>query len=462
MIELLYGLLGVLAGGAIAWFWASARSRAATASELSVAHARASTAEAIAAQITTQAEKADAAMNALRQELDVARGAKVEADTRLAEATRNLDEQKRLLEEARIRLTDAFKALSGEALKSNNQAFLELAAKAFEAILAEAKGDLGKRQEAIDGLVKPLAETLKRYEEQAKLLEASRQKAYGSLEEQLKSLTATQQQLQKETGNLVTALRAPQVRGKWGEVTLRRVVELAGMSDHCDYEEQVSADTETGRVRPDMIVHLPADRDIVVDAKVSLAAYLDALSAESEEQRKDCLDRHAQQLRKHMNQLAAKSYWEQFARAPEMVVMFIPGESFFAAAVDCDKSLIEDGMARRVVLATPTTLLALLRAVNYGWRQEQIARNAQEISDLGKQLYERLRTVAEHFANVGRSLQKANEAYNKSVASMESRVFAAARRFKDLGAAPGQEIDLVEPVDATPRTLETPDTPGEA
>ncbi len=457
MTEVLYVLAGVVAGGGVAWVLASARARAVFASQLSEAQSQAIRAEAVTAEVRAQAQKADAELNTLRQELDAVRRARVEAETRLVEATRSFDEQKKLLEEARNKLTDAFRALSGDALKSNNQAFLELAKKSLEAILADAKGNLGKHQEAIKGLVNPLEEALKRYEQQVKALEESRQKAYGSLETQLQLLTSTQQQLQKETGNLVTALRTPQVRGRWGEVTLRRVVELAGMSDHCDYEEQVSVESDGGRMRPDMVVHLPADRDIVVDAKVSLAAYLEALSAESEEQRTACLQRHAQQLRTHMNQLAGKAYWEQFDRAPEMVVMFIPGESFFAAAVDCDKSLIEDGMSRRVVLATPTTLLALLRAVAYGWRQEQIAQNAQEISDLGRQLYERLRTLVEHFANVGKSLQKANEAYNRAVGSMETRVFAAARRFKDLGAASGPEIEVIEPIDATPRELRLPE-----
>ncbi|MGB9625828.1 MAG: DNA recombination protein RmuC [Phycisphaerae bacterium] len=457
MIEVLCVLAGVVAGGGVAWVLASARARARLASQLSETQSQAIRAEAVTAEVRAQAQKAESDLHALRQELDAARRARVEAETRLTEARRNFEEQKKLLDEARDRLADAFKALSGDALKSNNQAFLELARKSLEAILADAKGNLGRHQEAIKGLVSPLEEALKRYEQQVKALEESRQKAYGSLETQLQSLTSTQQELQKATGNLVTALRTPQVRGRWGEVTLRRVVELAGMSDHCDYQEQVSVETNDGRLRPDMVVHLPAGRDIVVDAKVSLAAYLEALSAESEERRAACLQRHAQQLRTHMNQLAGKAYWEQFGRAPEMVVMFIPGESFFAAAVDCDKSLIEDGMSRRVVLATPTTLLALLRAVAYGWRQEQIAQNAQEISDLGRQLYERLRTLVEHFANVGKSLQKANEAYNKAVGSMETRVFSAARRFKDLGATSGPEIEVIEPIDATPRELRLPE-----
>jgi len=456
MIDVLCFVVGLVIGGTAAWFWASSRARVSAASDLMEAQARASSAEAVAEQLRIQTERAQAELESLRKSIDAERIARTEAETRLAEAARNFEEQKRLLDDAKAKLADAFKALSGEALKSNNQAFLELARKALEAVVAEARGDISKRQEAIDGLIKPLSESLKRYEEQIRQLENSRQKAYGSLEEQLKSLAGTQQQLQKETGNLVNALRAPQVRGRWGEMQLRRVVELAGMSEHCDYEEQRSVDTEHGRLRPDMIVHLPANRDIVVDAKVALDAYLQAVSAETQEQRAEFLRRHAQQLRKHMDELAAKSYWEQFKQAPEMVVMFIPGESFFAAAVDRDHTLIEDGMRKRVVLATPTTLLALLRAVAYGWRQEQIAENAREISDVGRQLYERLRTLAEHFEEMGKALRKTNDAYNRTIASMESRVFSAARRFKELGAATGEEIPVVGPVDIQPRLLDAP------
>jgi DNA recombination protein RmuC len=229
------------------------------------------------------------------------------------------------------------------------------------------------------------------------------------------------------------------------------------MSDHCDFTEQVTVASEMGRLRPDMIVHLPGEREIVVDAKVALDAFLDAVASTSEKERNDALGRHAAQIRAHMTALAGKGYWEQFPKAPEFVVMFIPGESFFAAAVDADRQLIEDALEKRVVLATPATLIALIRAVAYGWRQEQVARNAQEISDLGKQLYDRMRILAEYLTDIGKGLEKANTAYNSAVGSIEARVLPAARRFKDLGAAPGAEIPLIQPIEITPRALTVPD-----
>jgi DNA recombination protein RmuC len=301
-------------------------------------------------------------------------------------------------------------------------------------------------------------ESLNRYEGHVKSLEESRQKAYGSLEEQIKSLNETQRALRDKTDGLVTALRRPEVRGRWGEISLKRVAELAGMVEHCDFEEQVSMGSESGMLRPDMLVHLPAEREVVVDAKVSLDAYLDALSAEDEAGRTDHMSRHARQMRTHMRQLSQKSYWEQLPRAPEFVVMFIPGESFLAAALEHDRTLLEDGMAKRVVLATPTTLIALLHAVAYGWRQEQLTRNAQEISELGKQLYERLVTFSDHFESVRKGLERANEAFNRAVGSMEARVFPAARRLRELGVAAGSEVAAVEPVETTPRVLSLPDT----
>jgi len=463
MFEALLALGGLIVGGLVAWVWAAARARAQCATQLTDAERRAGAAEGSAEVLRRQVDDSETRRQELQAALDEERQARTSADAQLAAAVENLRQQRQLLEDASRALTDTFKALSADALKGNNEAFLALARKSLEPVLTDARGDLARRQDAIDGLVRPLREALKQYEEHVRALEESRQKAYGSIEEQIKTLTDSQQRLQRETGNLVTALRNPQVRGRWGEISLKRVVELAGMSEHCDFDEQVSVSSEGGRLRPDMVVQLPAGREIVVDAKVALDAYLDALSAESEDERKRCLERHARQTRAHMMALAKKSYWEQFPRAPEMVVMFIPGESFFGAALDCDRTLIEDGMGKGVVLATPTTLIALLQAVAYGWRQEQITRNARQICELGGRIYDRLRTLSGHLDDIRKGLERANQAYNQAVGSMERRVFPAARRFRELGAASGEEIAHLDVVETAPRPLSEPldaeDTP---
>jgi len=381
---------------------------------------------------------------------------RVKAETQLAEAQASLEEQRKLLQESKAELTDTFNALSAAALNSNNEAFLALAKSTFDGLQAQAKGELLTREKAIEGIVAPLNDALSRYEVQIRNIEDVRLTAYVSLEEQLKSLATGNAQLQKETGSLVSALRAPQVRGRWGEMTLRRAAELAGMSAHCDFREQESFESETGRIRPDMMVNLPGDRRIAVDAKAPLQAFLDATSAATEEERTALLSRHAQIVRDHMNQLAARNYWEQFDHAPEFVVLFLPGESFFAAALEQDRTLIEDGMEKQVILATPTTLIALLRAVAFGWRQESIEQNAKEISDLGKQLYDRIRTFVEHLSELGNALDRSVEAYNKAIGSLELRVLPSARRFKELEAATGEDIPQVETVDDAPRSMALP------
>ncbi|HNR31967.1 MAG TPA: DNA recombination protein RmuC [Candidatus Hydrogenedentes bacterium] len=455
---------GLVVGGVLAWAVATDRARRAAAGGMAEAERRAGLAEGRAAAIEgTAAELRDRCQRAgeetekLRATLAAEHGARVRAETQLKELEQRLLEERKLLDDARTKLSETFKALAGDTLHANASAFLERAKETFDKVLAEARGDLGKRQEAIQGLVAPLTDSLKRFEEHVSGIEKARQDSYVGLTEQLKTLASGQHQLQQETANLVTALRRPQVRGRWGELTLQRVVELAGMTERCDFAQQVSVNTEGGRQRPDMVVYLPQDRQIVVDAKVPLEAYLDAIDADSEEARRQAMARHARHVRDHMNALADKRYWAQCEQTPDFVVMFIPGESFFGAAVDADPKIVEDGLELKVVLATPTTLLALLRAVAYGWRQQQIAKNAQEISAAGRDLYDRMKTLLDHIVKVGKGLKSATTAYNDAVGSIDARVLPAARRFKDLGAASGAELSDIPPVDIDPRKLNAPE-----
>lgn len=352
---------------------------------------------------------------------------------------------------AKDQLADTFKALAADALRGNNETFIGQATQAFKTVKTEAEGDLAQRQESIEGLIKPLNEALQRYETQIANMERARQSAYGGLDQHLKMLAQAHERLQQETGNLVKALRAPQVRGQWGEITLKRVAELAGMVEHCDFIEQETVVGEAGRLRPDMIIQLPVGRQIVVDAKAVLAAYLEAAEAQDDGVRQERLRQHAAQVRARMEQLSAKAYWNQFQRAPEFVVLFLPGEQFLGAALEQDHTLIEDGFEKRVVIATPTTLIALLRAVAYGWRQEQLAENAQVISALGKDLFERMAVLAEHLSDVGSALGKGVTAYNKAIGSLEARVLPSARRFKDLGIGSEKDIPKLESIEQAPR-----------
>jgi len=457
METFLYIVLGASVGGAIAWFAAGTRRSALFAGRLAEAEARGKSAEAIAGELRRELDQKGAEISRLRSELDGERRGRIESATRLEAARSSLEEERLLFGSVKKEMSDTFSALSSAALKNSNEEFLRLASEKLSGISAETKGRLGEHQAAIDGMIKPLHDMLGRYEEQLRAIEESRHRAYGGLVEQIKTLTSTHESLQKETSNLVTALRKPQVRGRWGEIQLKRVAELSGMSGHCDFTEQKSVETDSGRLRPDMVVHLPADRLIVVDSKVPLDAYLDAISTADPEEAKSRLTRHAAQVRAHINKLASKEYWSQFAESPELVVLFIPAESFWSAALEADRTLMEDGIEKKVIVATPATFVALLKAIAYGWRQEQAARNAREIIDLGKDLYERIGVLTRHFKELGASIGKVVDGYNEAVGSMESRVLPIGRKFRDLGVTGAGEIPALEKIDQSPRPLQQPE-----
>lgn len=397
----------------------------------------------------------------LQADLAALRERHVELSTTLETERAAAAEKMTLIETAQAGLADAFRSMSAEALQQNNQSFLHLAKETLASFQEQAKGDLEKRQQAIGEIVAPVRLSLDNMDRQIQEMERTRAGAYEGLKQQVLALLDTQNQLRTETGNLVRALRTPVARGRWGEIQLKRVVEMAGMLDHCDFFEQASVNGDGGRLRPDLVVRLPGGKTIVVDAKTPLEAYLDGIQSDDDGMRRDSLVRHARHVRDHMKQLGGKAYWDQFDATPEFVVLFLPGENFFSAALEHDPALIEAGMDHGVILATPTTLIALLRAVAYGWRQERLADNARDISALGAELYKRLYDLGAHMDRLGSQLEKAVGCYNGAVGSLEARVLVSARRLRDLHAAPeGAEIPVLKPLDHTPRQLQAPELKG--
>ena len=357
----------------------------------------------------------------------------------------------KVVADAAADLEKSFKALAGDALKSNNQAFIELATQNLGRFQSEAKSELDKKQQAFAELVKPIGETLKKADEQMRQMEKERKEAFGSIASHLKLMAEGQQQLETETRNLVNALRRPEVRGRWGEMTLRRLAELAGMVDRCDFEEQVHNAGEDGALRPDMVVHLAEDRTLVVDAKTPLDSYIAALEARTPEEREAHLVHHARKVRERIKELASKRYWDQFKTSPDFVILFIPGDQFLSAALDKEHELQEEALRQKVLLATPTSLMALLKVVAYGWRQVALAENAEQIREHAENLYTRLATFVEHLQRMGSALSSSIEHYNKAIGSWERQVVPEARRFPEMGIQPKKDIPVLEPIESTPR-----------
>jgi len=470
LLYVVFLVLGVCLGGGTVWLLVRQNAEHVRTRALAQAEAeRAALQERLAAR-QQALERLQSDYSALEQRLRAAQQAEADLRVQIGQLSTQIEQERKqaaeklaVLDDARQKLSDAFKALAADALQSSSRSFLELAKATLEKFQEAAKGDLEKRQQAIGELVKPVKESLEKVDAKILELEKARVGAYEALRQQVGALLDSQRMLQTETARLVQALRRPQVRGRWGEIQLQRVVELAGMQEHCDFFQQQSTDSEDGRLRPDLLVRLPGGKTIVVDAKVPLTAYLEAVEAADEPQRAEHLRAHAQQVRSHIESLGRKSYFDQFDPSPEFVVLFLPGEVFFSAAVAQDPGLIEWATERRVIPASPTTLISLLKAVAYGWQQQRLAENAAAIQKLGQELYKRIADMAEHWARLGDSLKRATEAYNKAVGTLESRVLVSARRFAELGVPTGKDKEITSAldVDVTPRQLQAPEMCGD-
>ncbi len=442
VVVMLLTLAGLVIGAAVAWLVARGQSSALVQRKAELEHevgaVRSQLAQAQQEKTELQASRAG-----LEATLDSERGSTIE--------------KLELLTRAQEVMKGQFAALASEALKDNNTSFIELAKSRLETQQEQARGDLAQKELAVKNLVDPIAQSLAGMNQQIQALEQARSQAYGTLTNQVVSLTETQKALHTETGNLVKALREPQTRGRWGELQLRKVLELAGMLEYCDFDEQVSVTVEDRRLRPDVVVRLPGAKNVVIDAKAPLAGYLNALEAPDEGTQKSCLLDHARQIRKHIDDLSAKAYWAQFQPTPEFVLLFLPGEVFFRAAVMADPDLLEYG-GGKVILTSPMTMIAVLRTIAYGWNQQSLAESARKISDAGKVLYERLCKMTEHVESLGTKLEAAVKSYNEMLSSMEKRVFPAGRRLAELDRSLAAE-SLPDPdqIEKTPRQLESAD-----
>src|SRR5579871_684411 len=446
--EILLAVLCFGAGFAVAWAW----TRSAAGLGRINLEKRAAGLEGATQELKRQHESLQQELRASQKRIEEEQKLRGAAE-KDAEAQRaNLLEQRRLLDEAQVKLKEAFQSLAGEALAASSSQFIELAKSKFDALQKEAEGDLEQRKVAIESLVNPLESALKDLRSEVTRIESARQEAYGSLRSEVQILASTNKELREETGSLVNSLRQPQVKGKWGELTLQRVAELAGMVEHCDFKTQESITTEEGRLRPDLTVYLPGGTQIVVDSKVPLEAFFRAMNASNDAEYREAMLQHAALVREHIKCLSGKEYWKQFDSTPEFVVLFVPGESFFSAALEHDHTLIEDAIERKVVLASPTTLIALLRAIAYGWRQQSVAENAERIKDLGKELYARAVVFADHLSEIAKGLERANKAYNSAVASFDTRLVPSARKFKELGVGTA-DVPPLDPVETFPRPL---------
>jgi DNA recombination protein RmuC len=452
-------LVVICLGGAALAAWVgfmlgAARARAVGLEQMAGLQGEARAQKAAADEIRRQLAATLQRLEDLEDEAGVADRQRAVAETNAAQLRLQLDEERELLGEAERRLGDTFKALAAEALAANNHGFIALARENFQGARQEGEASLEARHKAIEGLMAPVKESLDKVDGKIQELERERAEAYGRLMQQVSGLQAAQERLENQTGNLARALRSPTVRGRWGEIQLRRAVELAGMLEHCDFGQQVTLVGQTDsnrRLRPDLIVRLPAGRQVVVDAKVPLEGYLQAMDANSDEERRTRMREHGAQVRAHLQKLSSKAYWSELEGTPEFVVMFLPGEGIFGAALEQVPGLLEEGAGRKVLLATPTTLIALLQTVHYGWKQEKLAENAEKISEQGRALHERVATLVEHWSRLGMALGKATEHFNAAAASYEGRVLPAVRRLEDLGAGSKKSVDELPRLDLRPR-----------